>query len=39
MFSAPGRLQNIPDCLSRWPTTLLQPASTTPEPINRRCYW
>jgi hypothetical protein len=26
--------QSIPDCFSRWPTTVLQPASTTPKPMN-----
>src|SRR2546426_8589517 len=32
---APVSDQNIPDCLSRLPMTVLQPASTTPVPINQ----
>src|SRR3989442_6158427 len=32
-WQAPLRLQSIPECLSRCPTTVLQPASTTPEPM------
>ena len=32
---APLSDQNIPDCLSRAPRTVLQPLSTTPEPMNR----
>src|ERR1035441_996250 len=35
MASAPGTVQRIPDNFRRWPTTALQPASTTPEPTNR----
>jgi hypothetical protein len=35
MTLAPPTVQNIPDCLTREPITVLQPASTTPEPINR----
>ena len=34
MASAPGMVQCMPDCLSLWPMTDLQPASTTPEPTN-----
>src|SRR5712691_13177516 len=33
--SAPGMVQCMPDCLSLCPTTVLQLASTTPEPTNR----
>src|SRR5206468_11589145 len=32
---APFSDQNMPDCLSRLPMTVLQPASTTPLPINQ----
>src|SRR2546425_11155641 len=32
---APVSDQNMPDCLSRLPMTVLQPASTTPLPINQ----
>ena len=35
MASAPLTVQCILDCLSRWPMTALQPASTTPELMNR----
>src|SRR5438046_713665 len=35
MFSAPGRPQNMPDCLHREPITVLQPASITPEPMKK----
>src|ERR1035438_9382065 len=34
-FCAPETPQNMPDCLSLRPMTVLQPASTTPEPINK----
>ena len=34
-FCAPATPQNMPDCLSRRPMTVLQPASTTPEPMNK----
>ena len=37
IFSAPGLDQNMPDCLQRAPMTVLQPASTTPEPIKQPC--
>src|SRR6266404_4743302 len=30
---APDSDQNMPDCLQRAPMTVLQPASTTPEPM------
>jgi hypothetical protein len=32
---APSTLQRMPDCLRRCPTTDLQPASTTPEPMSQ----
>ena len=32
---APGSVQRMPDNLSRWPITALQPASTVPDPTNR----
>src|ERR1035438_4316472 len=35
MALAPVTVQRIPDCLSRSPMIVLQPASTTPEPTNR----
>jgi len=35
MALAPRTVQNIPHCLTREPITVLQPASTTPEPTNR----
>lgn len=34
-FCAPATPQNMPDCLSLRPMTVLQPASTTPEPMNK----
>src|ERR1039458_5534140 len=34
-FCAPETPQNMPDCLSLRPMTVLQPASTTPEPMNK----
>ena len=34
MASAPLVVQCMPACLRRWPTTVLQVASTTPEPAN-----
>src|SRR5215471_1018076 len=34
MALAPRTVQNMPDCLSR-PTTVLQPASTTPDPTKK----
>ena len=34
ILSAPWTVQCIPDCFSRCPITVRQPASTTPEPIN-----
>ena len=41
MLAAPGMVQRMPESLSRWPMTALQPASTTPEPTNmpreRKC--
>jgi hypothetical protein len=30
---APRTDQRIPDCLRRWPITVRQPASSTPEPL------
>jgi len=33
MFSAPDSDRNMPDCLQRAPMTVLQPSSTTPEPM------
>lgn len=35
---APRTVQCMPDCLRRWPITVRQPASTTPEPTNRPCF-
>lgn len=35
MALAPRTVQRMPDCFSRNPTTVLQPASTTPDPTNR----
>jgi hypothetical protein len=35
MASAPLTVQCMPACLSLCPTTVLQLASTTPEPVNR----
>ena len=32
---APATVQRMPDCLRRWPITVLQPASTTPEPTKK----
>src|ERR1700677_2045353 len=32
---APRTVQNMPDCLSREPITVLHPASMTPEPTNK----
>jgi hypothetical protein len=32
-FSAPGSLQNMPDCLQRFPMMVRQPASMAPEPM------
>src|SRR5205823_2482883 len=37
MALAPRTVQNIPDCLSL-PTTVLQPASTTPDPTKNPAY-
>src|ERR1019366_5909587 len=34
-FCAPETPQNMPDCLSLRPMTVLEPASTTPEPMNK----
>src|ERR1039458_5112523 len=34
-FCAPETPQNMPDCLSLRPMTVLKPASTTPEPMNK----
>src|SRR5439155_25308653 len=33
IFSAPNSDQNMPDCLHREPMMVLQPASTTPDPM------
>ena len=38
MASAPLTVQCMPDCLSLWPMTVLQLASTTPEPT-KRPHW
>ena len=35
MASAPATVHLMPDDFRRWPITALQPASTTPEPVNR----
>ena len=35
MALAPSTDQNMPDCLSPVPMTILQPASMTPEPTQR----
>ena len=35
MASAPATVHLMPDDFRRWPMTALQPASTTPEPVNR----
>ena len=38
MALAPRTVQNMPDSLRRWATTVLQAASITPEPTNRFCF-
>src|ERR1700686_4178890 len=38
MALAPRTVQNMPDCLSRDPITVLHPASITPEPMNNPCF-
>ena len=35
MALAPATVQRMPDCLRRWPMTVLQPASITPDPTNK----
>lgn len=38
MELTPVTVQNMPDCLSLWRTTVLQPASISPEPTKRCCF-